>query len=198
MATFIACFLPIFIAIDAIGILPNFMNLTSDYSRIQRNKIVNHASLTAFCVGILFIFVGKTLFKFLGISMSDFQIAGGILLFTFSLRDLLGANKSRRTIKDPHIGIVPIGMPLIAGPGVLTALMVLVGKYGSWLPLISFAINIFICFICFRYSDFVIKILGRAGAIAIGKVFAIFLGAIGIMLIRRGIMDIVQQAGLAG
>lgn len=198
MADFIQVFLPIFIAVDVIGIIPAFLGMTKEFSNLQRQKVVLNATITAFLVGLLFIFVGHSLFGFLGITMSDFKVAGGILLFIFAIRDLIVTNQSRRVIKDPEIGIVPIGMPLIAGPGVLTAVLILQGTHGKALTVSCYALNIFIVYICFRHSDMVLKVIGRSGATAIAKVVAIFLAAIGIMLIRSGIYEIIHsQAQIA-
>lgn len=198
MSDFIAVFIPIFIAVDFIGILPTFLGLTDSCSKIQRNRITLLASITAFAIGITFMYLGKFLFEILAVSMSDFKVAGGILLFTFALRDLLISGKQRRSVPDEHVGIFPIGMPLIAGPGVLTTLLILQDSYGKTLTLLSLFLNIVIVYVAFRKSDLILKIIGRTTALAIGKIMAIFLGAIGIRLIRSGIMEIIQSSGIQG
>jgi multiple antibiotic resistance protein len=190
---FIACFIPLFIAVDAIGILPTFIGITSDSSVIARRAIVWQASLTAIAVGVLFVALGKTIFGFLGIGIPDFQVAGGILLFLFAVRDLSDSNKERRSIPDAHIGIVPIGMPLIVGPGVLTTLLLMEARYGIYLAVAALLANVAIVYFIFRYSDLVLKVIGKPGAIAIGKIFSIFLGAIGVMLVRKGIFTIIDM-----
>lgn len=192
MEALIATFVPIFIAVDVIGIIPTFMSITNDTSKLTKNKIVVQASVTALAIGILFIVLGKNLFNLLGIGIPDFQVAGGILLFLFAVNDLSSSTTAeRRNIADPHVGVVPIGMPLIAGPGVLTTLLLLDAKYGSTVTIASLFLNIVIVFFVFRFSDYVLKLTGRAGAIAIGKIFSIFLGAIGIMMIRKGVSAII-------
>jgi multiple antibiotic resistance protein len=190
---FVACFIPLFIAVDVIGILPTFIGITSDSSIIARRAIVWQASLTAIAVGVLFVVLGKTLFGFLGIGIPDFQVAGGILLFLFAVRDLSDTNKDRRSIPDAHIGIVPIGMPLIVGPGVLTTLLLMEARYGIYLAVAALLANVVIVYFTFRYSDLVLKVIGKPGAIAIGKIFSIFLGAIGVMLIRKGVFTIIDM-----
>lgn len=190
---FIACFIPLFIAVDVIGILPTFIGITSESSIIARRAIILQASLTAVAVGVLFVVLGKTLFGFLGIGIPDFQVAGGILLFLFAVRDLSDSNKERRSIPDAHIGIVPIGMPLIVGPGVLTTLLLMEARYGIYLAIAALLANVAIVYFTFRYSDIVLKVIGKPGAIAIGKIFSIFLGAIGVMLVRKGIFTIIDM-----
>ncbi len=189
MDNFLTAFLPMFIAIDVVGILPTFLNMTDGTAVEERRKIVLQAILTAFCVGVLFVFTGQYLFNFLGITMADFKVAGGILLFLFSVKDLTSGEMERRQIKDPHLGIVPIGMPLIAGPGVLTSMLLLSPSLGEGMVLSAFIINILIVLAVFWYSNFIIKVIGEAAAKATGKLFAIFLGAIGVMMIRSGIFE---------
>lgn len=193
MSNFLTAFLPMFIAIDVIGILPTFLSMTSDSEIEERRKIVLQAIVTSFAVGILFVLTGQYLFKFLGISMADFKVAGGILLFLFSLKELTGGEAERKQFKDPHLGIVPIGMPLIAGPGVLTSMLLLAPSLGQTVVLSAFIVNILIVLAVFWYSNYIIKVVGEAAAKAVGKLFAIFLGAIGVMMIRNGFFEYIEM-----
>lgn len=192
MEVFIAAFVPLFFAIDAPGILPTFLSVTGDVSLIQRRRVVNQATVTAFGVSVFFIFLGKIIFKFLGISISDFKIAGGSLLLVFSVYDVLFDTGDRRKAGDQAdtLGVVPIGTPLIIGPAALTTLLLLADSVGYFWTMISLTLNIGIVWFFFYHSDRIIKLITRPGAIAIGKIFAIFLCAIGVMLIRSGIMEL--------
>lgn len=194
MSNFLTAFLPLFIAIDVIGILPTFLTMTDGSAIQERRKVVVQAVITSLCVGALFVLAGKYIFNFLGISMSDFKVAGGVLLFLFSVKDLTVTEGERKQIKDPHLGIVPIGMPLIAGPGVLTSMLLMVPSQGETIVLGAYVINILLVLAVFWYSNFVIKVVGEALAKAIGKLFAIFLGAIGVMMIRNGFFEYIQLA----
>ncbi|MFK8137082.1 MAG: MarC family protein [Bdellovibrionales bacterium] len=193
MSTFFVAFLPLFIAIDAIGILPTFLNMTAGNDQKERRKIVKNATVTALLIGVTFVFVGKYLFQFLGISMSDFKVAGGSLLFLFAIKDLTFSEGERKGTNDPHVGIVPIGMPLIAGPGVLTSMLLLVPTQGEALVVSAYLVNILIVFTVFWFSNHIIKLMGEAAAMAIGKLFAIFLGAIGVMMIRSGVTEYITN-----
>ena len=194
MDIFLAAFIPLFVAIDAPGILPAFLSVTSDLSSLQRKKITNQAVITAFVISVLFIFLGKIIFQFLGISVSDFKIAGGVLLLVFAINDVLFDVGDRRKAgeADSTIGVVPIGTPLIIGPAALTTLLLTADKVGFTVTMISLVLNIGIVWLFFYNSERVIKIITKAGAAAIGKVFAIFLAAIGIALIRSGILEIIK------
>jgi len=188
----ITAFIPLFFAIDVIGILPVYVSMTKDVFIDKRQKIVNQAAVTAFLISFGFIYLGKGIFKFLGITIADFKIAGGILLLIFAINDLLFAQRSRRrTDVVETMGVVPIGMPLIIGPAVLTTLLLSVGANGYNATILALVLNVAIVWAVFRYSDFTIKTIGVAGAIAIGKVFSLLLAAIAVEMIRLGITDIV-------
>lgn len=193
MEIFLKAFMPLFFAIDAVGILPAFLSVTGDVSLIQRRRVVNQAAVTAFGISVFFIFFGQAIFKLLGITVNDFKVAGGILLLVFSVHDLLFDQGTRRkTGNDDTIGIVPIGTPLIIGPGALTTLLLTVDTTGYTWTMLSLTLNIAIVWVVFFFSDKVIKIITKPGSIAIGKVFALFLAAIAVMLIRSGIEQIIN------
>lgn len=194
MEIFLKAFMPLFFAIDAVGILPAFLSVTGDISVLQRKKVVNQAAVTAFGISVFFIFFGQTVFKLLGITVYDFKVAGGVLLLVLSIYDLLfDQNNRRKAGSDDTIGIVPIGTPLIIGPGALTTLLLIVDTTGYTWTMLSLTINVAIVWVVFFFSDKVIKIITKPGAIAIGKVFALFLAAIAVMLIRSGVEQIIKN-----
>lgn len=194
MELFLAAFIPLFVAIDAPGILPAFLSVTNDLSSIQRKKITNQAVITAFVISVFFIFLGKIVFQFLGISISDFKIAGGALLLVFAINDVLfDVGERRKGGESSTVGVVPIGTPLIIGPAALTTMLLTADKAGFAITMISLVLNIGIVWLFFYNSEKVIKVITKSGATAIGKVFAIFLAAIGIALIRSGIIEIIKS-----
>lgn len=187
-------FIPLFFAIDAIGILPIYMSMTKEVFVDKRKNIVNQATATGFLIAVIFMYFGREIFKFLGITIPDFRIAGGILLIIFAITDLLFSDKNNtRTAPSDSMGIVPIGMPLIIGPGVLTTVLLSVGANGYTATLIALILNMLIVWFVFTYSDSVIKLVGESGATAIGKVFSLLLAAIAIMMIRLGITEVIAN-----
>ena len=129
MNDILLAFIPMFFAMDPIGILPIFIGLTAGMEKKARDRIIVQSLVTAGAVAVGFIFLGHAIFKFLGITMPDFMIAGGVILFCLSMLDLTGQNESRQKLDD--VGAVPIGTPLIVGPAVLTmALMLMAQKLG--------------------------------------------------------------------
>ncbi|RLE10610.1 MarC family protein [Candidatus Aerophobetes bacterium] len=187
--SFILSFIPVFVAVDAFGVLPIFISLTEGMKKKERVRVVRQSVLTALIIAIAFIFVGKAIFLILGVTVQDFMIAGGTVLFILSVVDLLFPTKQRRT---STIGVVPLGMPLIAGPAVLTTSLVSVDAFGVVPTLLSVILNILLAGFVFFSSDFLMKILGTAGSRGISKVSSLLLAAIGVMMVRRGIMQILS------
>ncbi|HHJ01036.1 MAG TPA: MarC family protein [Candidatus Aerophobetes bacterium] len=187
--SFILSFIPVFVAVDAFGVLPIFISLTEGMKKREKVRVVRQSVLTALIIAIAFIFVGKAIFLILGVTVQDFMIAGGTVLFILSVVDLLFPTKQRRT---STIGVVPLGMPLIAGPAVLTTSLVSVDAFGVVPTLLSVILNILLAGFVFFSSDFLMKILGTAGSRGISKVSSLLLAAIGVMMVRRGIMQILS------
>src|SRR6185369_8181367 len=98
--TFFLCFIPLFVAVDPIGILPNFMALTGGLDKTQMRKVLSQSLITAFAVSIVFMVLGKAVLGYLGITVADFMIAGGALLFIFSLKDLINTGSEERAPLD--------------------------------------------------------------------------------------------------
>lgn len=194
MEQFVQTFVPLFVAIDVFGLFPIFISLTETLEPDEKKKVALDASITAWITGIVFVIGGAYILEFLGIRISDFQIAGGILLLILAINDLLSEEKSRRK-PTKSLGIVPIGIPLIAGPATLTALITLSSLYPTWIVLVSFSLNILIVFLALWFSHVLVKYLGKGGANAISKIMLILLAAIGVMLIRRGIESVILQMG---
>jgi multiple antibiotic resistance protein len=183
----VLAFIPIFVAVDAIGVLPIFVSLTEDIDRKEKIKVISRSIITASCLAISFIFIGKFVFKLLGITMGDFMVAGGFLLFAISITDIMTVTKKTR-IPVNELGAVPLGTPLIAGPAVLTTSLVIVTEYGLIETMVSVLINIILAGVIFSFSDVIIKMLGISGTRALSKVMSLLLAAIAVMLIRKGIM----------
>lgn len=183
-------FVPIFVAVDALGMIPVFMSLTSGMQKSQKDKLVKESTLTALLVAIVFLWVGKLVFLWLGITINDFLVAGGAILFIISIRDLLSYGKKER-FPDGTFGVVPLAVPLIVGPAVLTTSLILLNSVGFYPTVVAIVLNILLCGVILYFSGALLKLLGEAGSHTLSKIFSLLLGAIGVMLIRRGIQAIV-------
>ena len=196
-AEFLVAFIPIFVAVDAIGLLPIFVSLTGGIDQATKNKIILQSTITAACLAVGFIIAGRAVFKFLGITIEDFMIAGGAILFCIAILDLLTQNKVEA--RAPlELAAVPIGTPLMVGPAVLTTSLITIDQHGIPLAIIAVLANIIIAGLVFVYSQGFIRVLGKAGANALSKVFSLFLAAIAVMMIRRGVVAIITQHMTAG
>jgi multiple antibiotic resistance protein len=178
-------FIPIFVAVDAVGVLPIFVSLTEGLGQKERLKIILHSVLTALCLAIGFIFLGKAVFRFLGITIGDFMIAGGAILFCISIIDIINPVKKRR-IPSKDLGAVPIGTPLIVGPAVLTTSLIVISEYGLTATLVSVLANVLLAGGIFGIGGILIKGIGESGAKALSKITSLLLAAIAVMLIRKG------------
>jgi len=184
-------FIPIFFAVDAVGVLPIFVSLVEGIEPSQRTKIIIQSMFTALCLAVGFIFLGKGVFKLLGITIGDFMVAGGAILFCLAITDIINPVKKRR-MPGQELGAVPLGTPLIVGPAVLTTSLVIISQYGLIATLISVLANILLAGIIFSLSSVLIKALGEAGSKAISKIMSLLLAAIGVMLIRKGLVELLQ------
>ncbi len=185
-------FIPIFVAIDIFVVLPIFISITEDMSKVKRQAIVRESVLTAVVVSMAFVALGEAIFRILGITTDDFKIAGGIVLLIFAVLDIVKHGEERRK-PTGKMGVVPIGVPLIVGPAVLTTLLVLVDHYGVIPTLISLIINLIIVYLSFINAEVIIKLFGRGGVAVISKIMAILLASIAIMMIRLGIENIIKK-----
>jgi multiple antibiotic resistance protein len=182
-------FIPVFVAVDAIGVLPIYISLTSDIPGAERKKIILQSTLTAFGIAVGFIFLGKAIFTALGIAMGDFMIAGGAVLFCIAIIDIIRTEKSRRR-PGRELGIVPLGTPLIAGPAVLTASLIIIEEYGLLPTLIAVTLNIALAGLAFVTAGLLIRVLGEPGTKALSKITSLLLAAFAVMMIRKGIYQL--------
>ena len=197
MKSFWLCFVPMFVAVDAIGVLPMFMGFTQDVDSIRIRRILLQSVITATAVALFFIVMGPAILKLLGITVADFMVAGGILLFIIAMSDLLTNEKKQRRVDIESLGTVPLGVPLITGPAVLTTSILLVNEYGFIMTSVSVLINIFLAGLIFSLAEPLNRLLGKAGARIVSKIAMLFLAAIAVMIVRKGIAVFIQD-GLLG
>ncbi len=189
---YILTFIPIFVAVDIIGSIPLFISLVEDATKEQRHKIIIDSVTIATVVAIGFMFIGKWVLKLLGITISDFQIAGGVLLFVIAVRLLLPGAVKIISIEgsDKDVGVFPLGTPLITGPAVLTTTLMMLDSFGIRPTFVSLVINMFIVWLALVKADYIMKVMGANGTRAFAKIMYILLAAIAVMMVRRGMQGI--------
>ncbi|MBU4377373.1 MAG: MarC family protein [Candidatus Omnitrophica bacterium] len=189
-------FIPIFVAVDAIGILPIFVSLTRELSEKKKSIIIMHSVVTALCLAIGFVFFGKWIFKVLNITIGDFMIAGGIILFCIAIIDIVNPSKKHNTPAG-EVGAVPLGTPLIAGPAVLTTSLLVAEQCGVYAASVSIFCNVALAGLMFYSSTLIIKALGERGTKVLSKIMHLLLAAIAVMLIRKGLEHIISLVAVS-
>ncbi len=182
-------FIPVFVAVDAIGTLPIYISLTENMERDEKRRVLAESLLTALCLAVGFIFLGTLIFRFLGITVGDFMVAGGAVLFCIAILDILGSQAERK-ISQKQLGVVPLGTPLLAGPALLATSLLIIEEYGIVPTLISVTVNILIAGGIFSLSHLLNRLLGEAGSKALSKITSLFLAAIAVMIVRKGLVSL--------
>jgi multiple antibiotic resistance protein len=182
-------FIPLFVAIDLFWLLPLFMGMTAEVAEGARRSIVRQSVLTALVVSVAFTVVGEFIFQVIGITTDDFKVAGGLVLLVIAVMDIMGGQERTKGSYETF-GVVPLGVPLIVGPTVLTTILILSEHYGRWPTLAGLLINLALVWGALLTAGSIIKLIGRSGILALSKLMAILLAAIAIMMIRLGMQGI--------
>ena len=192
----VRAFVPLFVAVDAIGVVPIILGLSEGLDKREQSRILRYAILTALGLGLGFVAVGKGVFSLLDISESHFLVAGGSILFLLSARSLLFGDRRESSIRSDAegIGVFPIGVPLVVGPAVLTTLLVLIDRYSIAPVLVAFLINLVCAWLIFRQSTYLAKYLGRGGLSAASKIAMLLLATIAVRMVHRGITQLVDDS----
>lgn len=185
---FLRAFIPLFVAMDPIGLAAIFLGLGQGVPPATRRRIAHQAVWTAGAVALLFLFLGQSIFTALGITVHDFQIAGGLILFILAARELIQSPVQSAAPLPEDFGVVPLGLPLIAGPASITTLLLITQTLGVSMALAALAVNLVLVVLAFAWSEKLGRLVGLAGLHAVSKIIALLLAAIAVNMIRRGIM----------
>ena len=183
---FVKSFIALFLITDIFGNLPFFVGLTEEMSYSERKKTYITSLVAGFTILLIFIFAGTAVLDLFSLTMSDFKIAGGILLLLIAIDFLMRGKVTVEHKED--VGIVPLGFPLLVGPGAITTSMVLLSMYGYIVVLAAIVACFAVIGITLIFSAPIYRILGRSGALIITKIMALLIAAIAVQLIRSGIM----------
>ncbi|MCC7351928.1 MAG: MarC family protein [Phycisphaerales bacterium] len=188
---FFEALLPLFVAIDPIGLLPIFIGVTGGIPPARRRHIIFQAVTVATLVSFGFVFMGNWLFGVLSIDQFDFMIAGGVILLVLAVLDLLMPGKP--TINEVEsVGVVPLAMPLIAGPATLTTALVLASdpNKGYAITVLALAVNFAILLGVLLSASWISRLLGITTLRAVSKLVMVLLAAIAVNFIRSGIVGV--------
>ncbi|MEM1056034.1 MAG: MarC family protein [Bacteroidota bacterium] len=198
-----AAFLPLFVAINIPGILPLYIGMTETYTPVQRRQLLLRALAAAAVLAVLMLFAGEIIFSTLGITINDLRVGGGLILLVIAITDLAFSDLKKRRggrngdtaddlqADDPELPIVPLGIPLIIGPGAITTILVIQGAEGYGPTLFSIVANLTLVFVAFTFGPAILRVLGKDTSKAIAKVASLFLAAIAVGMIRFGVMGMI-------
>lgn len=198
-------FTTLFVIMDPPGTIPVFLSLTRTMDRQRKNQAALQATLTSFAVIVGFAVIGKYLLQGLHISMDALQLSGGILLFLVAMELLMGKGEygSEGGETQSNVAMVPLGTPLLAGPGAIVAVMVSVnqggGSLAGWVAVaIAVVAMHVVIYLTMRWSVGLAKILGDNGVMVLTKISGVLLAAIATQLVVEAIFQFINQyqAGL--
>lgn len=194
---FVTAFITLFVIIDPIGLLPIFIAITSGYEYSQRRAIALRATFIALSLLLIFGLFGDHLLSAIGIGLPAFRIAGGLLLFLTAVEMLFERRQQRRAKRKDEIeqndpSVFPLATPLMAGPGAMAAMILLIGETNGSLDqnlLIYLALLsvLLICLLGFLVGGFVEKMLGKTGVNVITRLLGMLLAALAVQFVVDGL-----------
>ncbi|RLF11807.1 MAG: MarC family protein [Thermoprotei archaeon] len=187
-AGFVQAFIMLFVVFDAIGNVPAFQAFTFRMTSAERRRVAKQSVLVAGVVLLAFMLLGRLLFDAINVSVADFKIAAGIVLFILSVELVLGQlEPGMRKVEAEDVAIVPLATPLLAGPGSISTVIYLVEAIGFVETLTSVALNVFLTYLIFRSSEKLFSFLGRNGVRAITRIIGLIIASMAIAIIREGL-----------
>lgn len=177
----------LFAVIDIIGNIPIIISLREKAGHIHSEK----ASIIAAVVLTVFLFVGESILKLIGINVNEFAVAGAFVLFFIAIEMLLGITLFKDDGTGPEVAtIFPLAFPMLAGPGSLTTLLSLRAEYEIQNVIVAIVINIIVIYIVLKTSARLQRILGKNGIGIIRKIFGVILLAIAVKLFTSNIQEL--------
>ncbi|EQD33702.1 Multiple antibiotic resistance (MarC)-related protein [mine drainage metagenome] len=204
---FLAVVASTFVVVDPVGTLPFFVGLTSEFSPEDRERILRRAVLIMAGILVAFTLVGRFLFTAYGFGFPAFEIAGGILLFIIAydmLRGEIGPTKLTHADREDaahardEVAVFPIAIPLLAGPGAISTVMIYESSassdaLGISATFIAIVIVGIATYVIFRYGQIILRGLGRVGVMAMTRIFGLLLAAVAVQFVLNGAIAIIPQ-----
>jgi multiple antibiotic resistance protein len=182
-------FITLFIVVDPLGNIPIFMSLTKRLDRKARQEAFRVAVATGLVLLILFALTGDGLLRLFNISLESFKVAGGLLLLIIAVKILLQGSWETGEAEPSASGAVPLGFPLLAGPGAITTTIVSLKSYGLLPTLLSVTLVFISIALLLRFIERIHSFLGAVGSAVVARLMAIFIAAIAIDYILTGLLQ---------
>ncbi len=196
------------VTVDPLGLAPIFLVLTTGMAGSARRQTAIRASAVAAGVLVAFALIGEQLLGFLGISLAAFRISGGLLLFVIAFEMVFGLRMQRKTSQahdaanrddNSHIAVFPLAIPLISGPGAISATILLASRAPSALAMAMLIVVIVLmigaCLAVFLVANRAERLLGETGRIVVSRLLGLLLAALSVQFVADGIMTFVHGGG---
>ncbi|MER6911526.1 MarC family protein [Streptomyces sp. NPDC000594] len=197
-AIFGSLFLTLFVIMDPPGVTPIFLALTSGRPAKVQRRMAWQAVAVAFGVITLFGLIGQQILDYLHVSVPALMIAGGLLLLLIALDLLTGKTDEPKQTKDVNVALVPLGMPLLAGPGAIVSVILAVQnadggseQLAVWGAILAIHV---VLWLTMRYSLVIIRVIKDGGVVLVTRLAGMMLSAIAVQQIINGITQVVQGA----
>lgn len=199
-AIYLQFFLGLFAIVNPFGTLPIFFSMTAHQYEADRNRTNLITSISIAVILLVSLYFGKIILDAFSISIDSFRVAGGILIVSIAMTMISGKLGEHKQNKEEqkadlteydNIAVVPLAMPIMAGPGAIGSTIVWGTRYNSWVDFVGFSIAIvifaLICYVLFRFSAPLVKKLGRTGSNVVTRIMGLILMSLGIEIIVAGL-----------
>jgi multiple antibiotic resistance protein len=192
-------FITLFVIMDPPGTIPLFLSLTSGRSVAMRRRAAWQAVLVAFAVIVAFALFGRQILAYLDISLPALQTAGGLLLLLVALELLTGRQDEPAPTQDVNVALVPLGTPLLAGPGAIVATMVFVERVEAVPDLVAVSLGVLavhvVLWATMRYSVAILRVIRESGVILVTRISGLLLSAIAVQLVADAVRAFIAGRG---
>ncbi|WP_373817862.1 YchE family NAAT transporter [Glaesserella sp.] len=202
-AIYLQFFIGLFAIVNPFGTLPIFFSMTAHQYEADRNRTNLITSISVGVILLVSLYFGKLILDAFSISLNSFRVAGGILIVSIAMTMISGKLGEHKQNKEEskedvseyeNIGVVPLAMPIMAGPGAIGSTIVWGTRYHNWADYIGFSVAIIlfaiICYVLFRFSAPLVKKLGKTGSNVVTRIMGLILMALGIEIIVAGLSNL--------
>ena len=200
-------FVALLAVVNPVGTLPIFINMTANQDKATRNKNSSIASLSMGIILVVVLFSGESILRFFGISVGSFRVGGGILILLMAISMLNAKMSNVRQTKEEQldsferdsVAVVPLGTPLLAGPGAISTVILYAQRHASTAHTLSLfcVIVLLSCFtfILFRLAPAITRLLGRTGINIVTRLMGLIMAAMGVEFIAGGLKELFPVLG---
>ena len=192
-------FVTLFVIMDPVGTVPIFLSLTAGRSASTARRAAWQAVAVSFFVITLFAFFGQQILSYLHISLPALQCAGGLLLLLVALELLTGKEETPTASSDVNVALVPLGTPLLAGPGAIVATMVFSEQVHDWATFAGVGLALVLVhvaiWLAMRFSLPILRVLHEGGVVLVTRIAGLLLSAIAVQLVADAVRGFIAGEG---